>query len=276
MATYSNVVLFNNSVGIDTKIRLVKSKKKEAAINASDQIPDGGFIVIVDYPGTRYVKITDGVKTISEIPKDGEGGGGSSDASTLNGQPGTYYRNRANHTGTQGINTISGLQSALNDKADSSSLGTAATADVGDFATAAQGALADTAVQPAALSSYVPTTRTVNGQALTANISLTNTDVGAAATSHTHPSTQISDSTATGRSVLTAASAAAARTAIGAGTSNLALGTTGSTALAGNTPVVKSQQESGVGTLISNIIQVTQTQYDGLTPQAGTFYAIVG
>lgn len=168
------------------------------------------------------------------------------------------------------------LQIVLNSKADSSSLGTAATADVGDFATAAQGALADTAVQPAALSSYVPTTRTVNGQALTANISLTNTDVGAAATSHTHPSTQISDSTATGRSVLTAASAAAARTAIGAGTSNLALGTTGSTALAGNTPVVKSQQESGVGTLISNIIQVTQTQYDGLTPQAGTFYAIVG
>lgn len=39
---------------------------------------------------------------------------------------------------------------------------------------------------------------------------------------------------------------------------------------------VGSEQESGVGTLISNIIQVTQAQYDGLTPQAGTFYAIVG
>lgn len=45
------------------------------------------------------------------------------------------------------------LQIALNSKADSSSLGTAAAADVGDFATSAQGALADTAVQPAALSS---------------------------------------------------------------------------------------------------------------------------
>ncbi len=44
----------------------------------------------------------------------------------------------------------------------------------------------------------------------------------------------ISDSTATGRSVLTAATAAAARTAIGAGTSDLALGTTSTTALAGN------------------------------------------
>jgi hypothetical protein len=46
--------------------------------------------------------------------------------------------------------------------------------------------------------------------------------------------TDVSDSTATGRSVLTAADAAAARTAIGAGTSSLALGTTGSTAAAGN------------------------------------------
>lgn len=51
---------------------------------------------------------------------------------------------------------------------------------------------------------------------------------------HTHTAAQISDATTTGRSVLTAASAAAARTAIGAGTSSLALGTTSSTAKAGN------------------------------------------
>lgn len=44
----------------------------------------------------------------------------------------------------------------------------------------------------------------------------------------------ISDATAVGRSVLTAADAAAARTAIGAGTSNLAVGTTATTAKAGN------------------------------------------
>ena len=53
-------------------------------------------------------------------------------------------------------------------------------------------------------------------------------------TSHTHTAANISDSTATGRSVLTAADAAAARTAIGAGTSNLALGTTNTTAKAGD------------------------------------------
>ncbi|MGW4718894.1 hypothetical protein [Nocardia sp. NPDC004260] len=51
---------------------------------------------------------------------------------------------------------------------------------------------------------------------------------------HTHVATDISNSTATGRSVLTAVDAAAARTAIGAGTSSLTLGTTGSTAAAGN------------------------------------------
>jgi hypothetical protein len=45
---------------------------------------------------------------------------------------------------------------------------------------------------------------------------------------------QISDATTVGRSVLKATDAAAARTAIGAGTSSLAIGTTASTAAAGN------------------------------------------
>lgn len=43
-----------------------------------------------------------------------------------------------------------------------------------------------------------------------------------------------------------------------------------------NSDKVSSKQEGGVGTLVTNIIQVTQAEYDGLTPQAGTFYAIVG
>lgn len=47
-------------------------------------------------------------------------------------------------------------------------------------------------------------------------------------------SANITDATATGRSVLTATDAAAARTAIGAGTSSLTIGTTASTAKAGN------------------------------------------
>lgn len=47
-------------------------------------------------------------------------------------------------------------------------------------------------------------------------------------------SADITDATATGRNLITAATQAAARTAIGAGTSSLALGTTASTAKAGN------------------------------------------
>lgn len=43
----------------------------------------------------RQVNITEG----------GGGGGGGGDADTLNGQPGSFYRNRTNHTGTQNINT---------------------------------------------------------------------------------------------------------------------------------------------------------------------------
>lgn len=42
-------------------------------------------------------------------------------------------------------------------------------------------------------SSYVPTSRTVNGKALSANISLSASDVGAAASSHTHSKSQITD-----------------------------------------------------------------------------------
>lgn len=51
---------------------------------------------------------------------------------------------------------------------------------------------------------------------------------------HTHTAAQISDATTVGRNVLKAADAAAARTAIGAGTSSLAIGTTSTTAAAGD------------------------------------------
>jgi hypothetical protein len=51
---------------------------------------------------------------------------------------------------------------------------------------------------------------------------------------HTQAASTISDSTTVGRAVLTAVDAAAGRTALGAGTSSLTLGSTGSTAAAGN------------------------------------------
>lgn len=66
-----------------------------------------------------------------------------------------------------------------------------------------------------------------------ADVGLGNVD-NTADSAKTFTASQISNSTAVGRSVVTAADAAAARTAIGAGTSSLALGTTSTTALAGD------------------------------------------
>lgn len=68
----------------------------------------------------------------------------------------------------------------------------------------------------------------------TSSLSLGTTSSTAKAGDYQPAAADISDSTATGRSVITAASAAAARSAIGAGTSDLAIGTTSSTAKAGN------------------------------------------
>ena len=57
---------------------------------------------------------------------------------------------------------------------------------------------------------------------------------GKAEASHTHTASQISDATTTGKDLLTASSPTAARSAIGAGTSNLAIGSTSTTAAAGD------------------------------------------
>lgn len=38
--------------------------------------------------------------------------------------------------------------------------------------------------------------------------------------------------------------------------------------------VARSKQEGGVGTLIKNIVSMTQAQYDGITPKSDTFYII--
>lgn len=146
-------------------------------------------------------------------------------------------RNRANHTGTQAISTISGLQSildglggtAVNSVAGKTGVVTLVSADISD--TGATG-------------------REVMGATSTA---AARTAIGAAASSHTHTATAISDSTSTGRALMTAASDAAARSAIGAGTSNLAIGTTSTTAMRGNAIVINPSSISGLpdGTLIA-------------------------
>lgn len=68
----------------------------------------------------------------------------------------------------------------------------------------------------------------------TSNLAVGTTAADAKAGNWQPTAADISNASTVGRNVLTAVDAAAARTAIGAGTSNLALGTTASTAKAGN------------------------------------------
>jgi hypothetical protein len=58
------------------------------------------------------LKRGDGRTRWADLPAIG-GAGGSTNATTLGGQPGSYYRDRANHTGTQLAATISDLDTYL-------------------------------------------------------------------------------------------------------------------------------------------------------------------
>jgi hypothetical protein len=123
----------------------------------------------------------------------------------------------------------------------------------------------------------------------------------AAAGNHTHTSTAITDSTTVGRSVLTAVDAPTARTAIGAGTSSLAVGPAATDAKAGNyQPAAANITDStatgralltaadaatgrGVlgtmlGTGITEVQKITQVAYTalGAGASATTLYLIVG
>ncbi len=103
--------------------------------------------------------------------------------------------------------------------------------------TAGSGGVADGTITNAKLhDDAVTDVKVATGAAIAQSkiANLTTDLAGKAAASHTHPATGIADSTATGRAVLTAADAASARTAIGAGTSSLAIGTTNGTAKAGD------------------------------------------
>jgi hypothetical protein len=122
---------------------------------------------------------------------------------------------------------VPGLQTALDGKLATS----AQAADVNPAGTAIAAALATKAPTShthaisavSGLQDALDAKLATNGTAADVNPGGTSISAALATkapTSHTHPAAQISDSTATGRSVLTAADAAAARTAIGAGTSS--------------------------------------------------------
>lgn len=79
----------------------------------------------------------------------------------------------------------------------------------------------------------------------------------------------ITDASAVGRSVLTATDADAARSAIGAGTSSLAIGTTATTAAAGN-----HVHGAATGSAAGFMSAADKAKLDSLTPQAAPTIAV--
>lgn len=160
---------------------------------------------------------------VGPVPGGG-GGGGSTAWNDITGKPSTFPPSAH----TQAISTITGLQAELDEIPTTPG-------DIG-AATAAQGALADTAVQPATLSGYVPNTRTVAGKALSANVTLVKGDVGLGSVDNTAD---------TAKPVSTAT-----QTALNGKVSGL----------------------NGV----TGLWKGTQAAYDGLTPDANVIYIIQG
>jgi hypothetical protein len=79
--------------------------------------------------------------------------------------------------------------------------------------------------------------------------------------SHTHPATDISDSTATGRSLMTAANAGAARTTLGLGNAALATTSTGGNGVDDSGKVVVFN--SAGGAILSSVIGISGEFYAG-------------
>ena len=137
----------------------------------------------------------------------------------------------------------------------------------------------------------VPTTRQVNGKALSADVTIAAADVGAAPTSHTHTMAQISDASAVGRSVFGAADQATARNALAAAAWGISIsagtGLTGGGDLTTNrtiglstatqTSLGKADTAMQAPTAIKSVQQITAAAYAALaTKDASVLYAVVG
>jgi len=114
------------------------------------------------------------------------------------------------------IADVTGLQTALDGKASSSHTHTAS--QISDSSAVGRSVL--TAADAASARSAMSAASSSHAHAVADVTGLQTALDGKAATSHTHAANQISDSTAVGRSVLTAATAAAGATALGLGTTD--------------------------------------------------------
>lgn len=234
----------------------------------------------VGTPGGLAKLSSDG---LSVVDKDGNpiagGEGGVAGVSSVNGRIGIVTLSKTDVGLTNADNTSdankpvsTATQTALNLKANLASPALTGTPTV---PTAAPGTdttqAASTAFVKAAVDAIPPGGGVSDWGDITGTLS-DQTDLQAAldakaASSHSHPATGISDSTTVGRAVVTAANAAAARSAIGA--TDLAIGTTGTTAMAGNTTLAAL---GGTPTVV-----LTQAAYDAIAPGVpGTLYVVSG
>ena len=109
-ATHTGEVTGSNALAVDPSFI---SGKTAAVPDPAD------FFVFLDVSANTYRKVLasnvgsgDMAKTVYDTNDDGI----VNDSDQLEGQGGAYYRNRANHTGTQAISTVTGLQTALDGK----------------------------------------------------------------------------------------------------------------------------------------------------------------
>lgn len=162
-----------------------------------------------------------------------DGAGSTLDADLLDGQHGTHYLDRTNHTGTQSWSTLTSTPTTLagygiTDAASDSELASHAATTAGVHGLTAFGAsLVDDTSASAARTTLGLGTSAVLDVPAAGNAALGEVVKGSdtrltdsrTPTSHTHPATDISDSTSAGRTLLTGANAAAQRTSLGLGTS---------------------------------------------------------
>lgn len=173
---------------------------------------------------------------------------------SLNGGDDLYLTLQQPEEVTPGVFYVTGPKGDKGDSGTGSSAHTHVATDISDSSVIGRAVL--TAVDAAAARAAIGAAATVHthdDRYYTEGES----DLRFAANVHNHAMTEITGSTATGRAVLGAADAATARTAIGAGTSSLVLGTTAGTAKAGDyTP----PSDSAAGTASMRTLGTAATQ----------------
>lgn len=130
-----------------------RSKLGDIAAQATKNAPDADLKSRANHTGTQAIATVSGLQTALDGKAPTDAGITSAERTKLGNiaaqatknAPDADLKSRANHTGTQAIGTVAGLQTALDGKAPA-----------GNYASATQGAKADTAVQPAALKALAP------------------------------------------------------------------------------------------------------------------------